>query len=692
MAFYLIILLSVLSPSLSSINFEYIISIDNKQFNKNSISFATETEEIIDSFHYGKSGQVGFPVLTNLNSDLIFGDQFRPINLELETNNGEIGSDIVELLYIKKKSGSRKKLLQNYRLNVNISENVISSIDKRVNNKTYGNSKDKEYITCNYRINQGGIDIGKDTYNINQYNKIAQYSFLVIGLKKDEGNLYIISNQNNTYHNSKIFEPSPFSIEDVFIVHQSNLNYPYLAIVSYSLKLMNIYKLIINTDNMTYKLSEHDINVVLNTNNQINKIGMISTHNYMINYVNSNTMYSIYNDMSWKSNVISYEASSSRVIDFIILNYTVYIMYESYGIAMYKYSINENNATLKYVNSIKQQNVLYMDYYINPFYSSTYLGIQLSSNIHCRKDCDSEFFIEFLLFDEETPILNKIFTSKNSIIDSYSKMLTLDLFFSYFYNSKTNAITIIRRGMLNSIPYLTYTYPLQSQLTNEYHLTSFADYSKKVSYIALYSTSSDDYLKISNFYLPSHSIECEFPNEGEYAISFVQRAEICGNSMNSISKENQYVMCQKIIDYNYKIYLSTNTHFINQFLICLSLVIVVMFISILVFFCKTEKCKKRKMLIVKVSEREKNEFDRLYNEEEVDVTDSNSEEKKSEQSDIVSVPSTQSMKYDIVKKTTSAFDNVLNINVEKPYTHASLRSSEIELNQYVTSQKDNNDK
>ena len=83
MAFYLIILLSVLSPSLSSINFEYIISIDNKQFNKNSISFATETEEIIDSFHYGKSGQVGFPVLTNLNSDLIFGDQFRPINLEL---------------------------------------------------------------------------------------------------------------------------------------------------------------------------------------------------------------------------------------------------------------------------------------------------------------------------------------------------------------------------------------------------------------------------------------------------------------------------------------------------------------------------------------------------------------------------------------------------------------------------------
>ena len=146
MAFYLIILLSVLSPSLSSINFEYIISIDNKQFNKNSISFATETEEIIDSFHYGKSGQVGFPVLTNLNSDLIFGDQFRPINLELETNNGEIGSDIVELLYIKKKSGSRKKLLQNYRLNVNISENVISSIDKRVNNKTYGNSKDKEYL------------------------------------------------------------------------------------------------------------------------------------------------------------------------------------------------------------------------------------------------------------------------------------------------------------------------------------------------------------------------------------------------------------------------------------------------------------------------------------------------------------------------------------------------------------------
>ena len=90
---------------------------------------------------------------------MIFGDQFRPINLELETNNGEIGSDIVELLYIKKKSGSRKKLLQNYRLNVNISENVISSIDKRVNNKTYGNSKDKEYITCNYRINQGGIDI-----------------------------------------------------------------------------------------------------------------------------------------------------------------------------------------------------------------------------------------------------------------------------------------------------------------------------------------------------------------------------------------------------------------------------------------------------------------------------------------------------------------------------------------------------
>ena len=96
------------------------------------------------------------------------------------------------------------------------------------------------------------------------------------------------------------------------------------------------------------------------------------------------------------------------------------------------------------------------------------------------------------------------------------------------------------------------------------------------------------------------------------------------------------------------------------------------------------------MLIVKVSEREKNEFDRLYNEEE-DGTDSNSEEKKSEQSDIISVPSTQNMRYDIIKKTTSDFDNIVNINVEKP-THGSLRSSEIELNQYVNSQKDNNDK
>ena len=297
------------------------------------------------------------------------------------------------------------------------------------------------------------------------------------------------------------------------------------------------------------------------------------------------------------------------------------------GIGIFYFSYSNFEPELFLGSLITHPNIDYIDYTINPLNSKIFLGVKLNQNTSQIINQDSEVFIEFLLNEEENPYLNKIFTSKNQYVKHYTKFINLDSFFSYSFNQITKNIIIIRRGMLNSIPFLTYFYPINLLSNNSnslFDVIPLSDYTNNISIILLIDKINHKVVKVSNFTMPTHNMSCVFPEEGEYYFKFIQKGEVCSASINNKQKNQTYPTCQKILNYNYKVYKSTNSQFIFLFLFCLITMFVFMIFVIIYFFIKTSYCKKRKFLLVKVSQKEKSEVDKLYT--DVTTIDEDSDE------------------------------------------------------------------
>lgn len=230
------------------------------------------------------------------------------------------------------------------------------------------------------------------------------------------------------------------------------------------------------------------------------------------------------------------------------------------GIGIFYFAYSNLEPELFLGSLITHPNIDYIDYIINPFNSNIFLGVKLNQNSSQIANQDSEVFIEFLLNEEENPYLNKIFTSKNQYVKYYTKFINLDSFFSYSFNQITKNIIIIRRGMLNSIPFLTYVYPINLCSINSnslFDIIPLSDYTNNISIILLIDKINHKVVKVSNFTMPTHNMSCVFPEEGEYYFRFIQKGEVCSASINNKKKNQTYPTCQKILNYNYKVYKST---------------------------------------------------------------------------------------------------------------------------------------
>ena len=593
MLFIFILFFLFIKFNSSIINNSLILSLDS-----NNISISYSLLELLKFLKQKITDKTGKPIISYISTKIISADLNKSIILDLPFENGDIGTDIMELLYIQKEG----KLFPIYQFNINYYINnseLINSINYK--KSIISNNLD---INCNYSIGKNKINLKTLNYDLNNFYKILHYSYLTFGLdnqtkkimyiKYSDDNIYFLDIKNNEIETKNI---DALIIQDFFIINQFYINETYLVLYS---KNKILYFYIIELDNLSYKL-KYFIHIncsnIFNDKEIIYKIGIIN--NYFIISTNNKRFFKLFsqknNNNDW---IISNIYNSSNVLDFIINKKTIYCIVENIGLFIYKTIDNYSYCKIlshKYMNKIF--------FYYNPFYGNNFIGIQFNNN----NTNINEIYFELIINNELYPIINKIIVANNN--RTFLPIYSMDFFILNLFDIKSNELFLIRKGMLSSIPFITFKFYLDLNLKIK-SITSLFDYNNK-NFSLVFITKDKNIIILKNIIFGKHYLNCTFYDDGIFKLNFIQRGEVCSNSLEA-SNEYSYTTCNKIIKYNFHIYKKDLSSVYFAFIVCL---FIFLLFSIVVFFLiiyNTNCFRENNLKLVKVK-KTKNE---LYNEEE----------------------------------------------------------------------------
>ena len=621
----------------SIINNSLILSLDS-----NNISISYSFLELLKFIKQKITDKTGKPIISYISTQIISADLNKSIILDLPFENGDIGTDIMELLYIQKEG----KLFPIYQFNINYYINnseLINSINYK--KSIISNNLD---INCNYSIGKNKINLKTLNYDLNNFYKILHYSYLTFGLdnetkkimyiKYSDDNLNFLDIKNNEIETNYI---DALIIQDFFIINQFYINETYLVLYS-NKKILYFY--LIELDNLSYKL-KYFIHIncsnIFNDKEIIYKIGIIN--NYFIISTNNKRFFKLFkqknNNNDW---IISNIYNSSNVLDFIINKKTIYCIVENIGLFIYKTFDNYSYCKIlshKYMNKIF--------FYYNPFYGNNFIGIQFNNN----NTNINEIYFELIINNELYPIVNKIIVANNN--RTFLPIYSMDFFILNLFDIKSNELFLIRKGMLSSIPFITFKFYLDLNLKIN-SITSLFDYNNK-NFSLVFITKDKNIIILKSIIFGKHYLNCTFYDDGIFKLNFIQRGEVCSNSLEA-SNEYSYTTCNKIIKYNFHIYKKDLSIVYFAFIVCL---FIFLLFSIVVFFLiiyNTNCFRVNNLKLVKVK-KTKNE---LYKEEEEKELLKNENNKQKLNND-------NNNKY-ILKKNTKQKD----INIKKEFTTNSM--------------------
>ena len=198
-----------------------------QSFDKGNFSISEKLKKKLDSSNLLRNDDILSPEIININTDTISADQEHSIKLQLPYKTGDLGTDIMELLYVKKsgKLFSIKNYNVTYFLN---EENVIHSIYPNMFPDDIEDSIEND-VDCNYTILDNKFILEK--YKVKKYKKIVFYSFITLGIDNDivkkieyYNNKYLneidigknINKGKEYFNNSCIIFLDMFKIEQMF--------------------------------------------------------------------------------------------------------------------------------------------------------------------------------------------------------------------------------------------------------------------------------------------------------------------------------------------------------------------------------------------------------------------------------------------------------------------------------------------
>ena len=546
------------------ISFKYL-----EQFFKNNEEEFIETNisNIIYPY-YNQNNEIGYMNNNNDIYKIYFNGEEKDIKYNIQNNYGEYA-------YPSIKMDSTYKL----RNNDNKNENDISII----NNVGQTNSFSIKTIF--------------DT-NINSYSKILNYKRMIFGLNSNDNYIYIIKNYTNDtdkifYKNRHCFYGSikNFFISNEYLISVLNDNETICLSKLYFFDSFN------NPSTANFNI-EFSINFTVNNNNILD----VKIKNKFIYFSleNEKVIYRYFIQSTGEKKLISninftYEYLIEDFTQFEIFSYTLYAL--EYNTSLIIFSLSDGSI----MNRISLSGMIAIDKFKNVFNNFVFLGIFLNNSN------SDEFFIELFINNETYPTINKVLCYKfmdvhYNFTDNY--YITIDNYFTYFLDINNNNIIAIRRGLINSIDFISFIFPIENfNLINKNSIiVAYQNESSFLSNFGVYNKINKTFILFDRikYYNTSFNYSLNL-NKGYYTILLNHSSEVCPGYNNS-----KY-LCNIISFYNFR--LVGNSHkkisILCIFLIIFFLILIFALVAFDVYLDKVKKVDNGMKIKTKVNKNDK---------------------------------------------------------------------------------------
>lgn len=575
---------------------------------------SSEGEAIIKYFNKTHDSLlIGNSNLTSVKIDKLNVDKDYPILVNIPQENGEYSSERIEMIMILKDGSVLKN--SDIRMEYLNNKNIISSINYDYLSKKF--DKSEAIVSCllsqtNFSVllNQNEID------DSDKITKIQQLYFVTFVLKSKK--LYYINNDrfnlvlNLIQNDSKNQNINDIYIDDFFLFKNYFLNASFLAAISREVNNSNVLYLY-KIDFFSKKNSEFSLTLVGKLNNVFDHSKILKVNMYKKNLIISSEyqglkMLTFLNNNSFIEEIlIEYPLN---IIDIIVYQDAIFAVAEKKGL----YIINMKMRNKKHI-FYKHSYMKKIDIFLNPFTGFLFLGVSIE-----QQSENHEFFMEFMIKDDYSLKINKIFKSKTKKL--FLDFISFDNFYSYFLDAFDNQIYIIRRVMFNSIPFQTYSLPAVS---NDEILHFFSFYNKTSNQNNFAFATKNSIINIYNYTLPNQNLNCTFSQTGYYLMRFLYLIDSCYPSLNS---GKQFPICQKMLDLQFNI-LGKSSGKAKTITIGLSAFFFTsLFIVVIITLLYTTQCFKNNKLKV-IAGININNRKKLYEEESLQLNEEYHEEKKS---------------------------------------------------------------
>ena len=570
-------------------------------FDKGYTKISDELKDEIEALYQSKIDRIGFPVIININTDTISADQDHSVNLKLPYKSGDLGTDIMELLYVKKEGELFS--IKNYNITYFLNEeNVIHTIFPNMFPDDIEDSIENDF-DCNYTIlnNTFSLEIQK----FQELERIIFYSYVILGLEKNSNIIKRIGYRDSCLYESditsRVFKGEEYFNNktkitiflDIYKIEQLYYKKDYIVFLvrtknkdkqwNYLLLFYEIFLISegfsLNIENIIDIKDIYKYDLINNTYYYDNFI-KIEKIGYFENYIfilflneNKNNIFIIYDSINKTlvnlddiffsvENTIFF--TNKNITDFIIFSNKVCLLTEDEGLFLFSMNIDVNDSKIKfnYLFNFEFKYGKKLEIYKNPFYGSAYIGVLFNNNINKK---GNEIYMELLIdnftkkniSNEITLRINKIVTASNK--RNFKHLQFMDNFYNYFYDDVYKELFIYRIGLLNSIPYVTYKLNLtknitDSQIIKDSNISNVVPiYNKDDGKFNFLLIGDSNYIVLNNLVLASHNLNCTFHAGGNFNLSFILKGEVCAHSLQK-AKEGIYSSCHKLIKYNFHVY------------------------------------------------------------------------------------------------------------------------------------------
>ena len=399
----------------------------------------------------------------------------------------------------------------------------------------FGLSEGKIYCIGNYVDNDKLIDSYTINGTINEGENLLFSNYVKnIFLLKNSSDYFLLTQLQNL--SILFFEINVIERKDLndILYYDSSLNLIYYS--SSLTEIINIYHVkFLNDDNL-----------------------IISSENNGMQIFNKN--------LSYLRNI---DSDFGNYTSFDFIDDTLYSIKNIYGLIIY------NLTNYSIIQSYYHKSMSQLDIFINPFNGKKFLGVTFENSEI------KEFFIEFYLNSKTDLIINKVFTKKKVDKSAITSFITIDDFFSFFLDSSTTNIHIIRRGILNIYKVSSYTFKLVN--ANYPLLVPYYNGTNNKIYPAILA--NEIIYKGENFIFFNQSIKCYFKEKGDFIMLFLHETENCQNSINQLinNVDDTIPICYQTIYYKIRVLETFNKIKYILPIILLSILIVICIILLIIW-------------------------------------------------------------------------------------------------------------